>query len=262
MVTFKNLSRFYARAASGKYQLDVQQIRAAFIASESLREGVRAFRQERLAKIVSDEAPLAHLLAPARIILHVVPLAGFDPAGPRGGVDLTKTRPLPLFGGAYSYRYNFDGVLGYDITGDGQGRRYVQVFRNGTIEAVDASMLRDGPPARGIPSIAFEREILKAVADYLRELAAWGVPAPVLLMLSLVGVRHYGMATKQDFLRDATPIDRDSVIVPEVWLDQLPEDPTPETVAPIAREMLDVVWQAAGWPKSPSFDDAGSWRPS
>ena len=35
MVTFKGTSRFYSRTSNGKYQLDVSEIRAAFLLSES-----------------------------------------------------------------------------------------------------------------------------------------------------------------------------------------------------------------------------------
>ena len=34
MVTYKNLSRFYARTSGGKYQLDLHEIRAGFLAAD------------------------------------------------------------------------------------------------------------------------------------------------------------------------------------------------------------------------------------
>ncbi len=54
MITFKGGSRFYARNNAGKYPLDVDELRAAFIASDSLAEKMRAFRSDRIAKIIAD----------------------------------------------------------------------------------------------------------------------------------------------------------------------------------------------------------------
>ena len=44
MVAFKRWSRFYSRNSAGKYQLDVHELRSAFIASESVADRIRQFR--------------------------------------------------------------------------------------------------------------------------------------------------------------------------------------------------------------------------
>jgi len=58
MVTFNNLSRFFARTSAGKYQLDVGEIRASFLLSESQQNRMRHFREDRLGKIMADETPV------------------------------------------------------------------------------------------------------------------------------------------------------------------------------------------------------------
>ena len=55
MVTFKNSSKFYSRNSSGKFQLDVHEIRNAFLATDSQADRIRSFLQDRLAKIIADE---------------------------------------------------------------------------------------------------------------------------------------------------------------------------------------------------------------
>ncbi len=41
MVTFKGSSKFYSRNSAGKYQLDVSEIRSAFLLSETIAERIR-----------------------------------------------------------------------------------------------------------------------------------------------------------------------------------------------------------------------------
>ena len=58
MVTFGGSSRFYARNSNGKYRLDVDEIRSAFLLSDSIAERVRQFRLDRIAKMMADETPV------------------------------------------------------------------------------------------------------------------------------------------------------------------------------------------------------------
>jgi predicted HTH transcriptional regulator len=53
MVTFRNDSKFYTRNSRGKYQLDVSELRTAFLLSETTAERIRNFRAERLSMIVA-----------------------------------------------------------------------------------------------------------------------------------------------------------------------------------------------------------------
>ena len=76
MVTFKGTSRFFSRNSAGKYQLDVNEIRTAFLATDSQAERITRFRQDRLDKIVADETPVA-LSSPHGVVLHVIPIRPF-----------------------------------------------------------------------------------------------------------------------------------------------------------------------------------------
>lgn len=59
MVTFRGHSRFYTRSSMGKYPLDVTEIRAAFVGSESARTQLRSFRIERLGRLAAMTVPLS-----------------------------------------------------------------------------------------------------------------------------------------------------------------------------------------------------------
>jgi hypothetical protein len=73
MVTYKNYSRFYSRTSAGKYQLDVHEIRAGFVAAEVVIERLRRFRVERVARALALETPMPIASGP-KLILHALPV--------------------------------------------------------------------------------------------------------------------------------------------------------------------------------------------
>ena len=205
----------------------------------------------------------------ARIVLHVVPLAAFDAWGPEptSRFDLSTVRVPPLFAeGAGRQRYNFDGVLSYDVDRENNlCIGYTQVFRNGAIEGVDTFLLRserwDRKDANWIPNVTFDEGIVSTTRNYLAAIESWGLGGPVLVMLSLVGVRGYFMGVGSVLYRGTAEIDRDVVVVPEAWVEAVPPGCPLDEVARLIRGSLDVVWQAAGLPGSHNFTPEGKWQP-
>ena len=248
MVTFKGHSRFYSRNSAGKYPLDVTELRTAFALSETTSERIRDFRLERLARVVSGETP-APLKEGAKIVLHVIPLSAFEPGTKFDLKSLGShaIRVEPMNTTSWSHRFNFDGVLGYCP------HSYLQVFRNGIIEAVDALLLDDRRGQRTIPSIAYEEELLEALPRFLSIQKELGVDPPLFIMLTLLGVKGYAMTV--GFLgHDIHPIDRDTLMVPEVMIDRFDTSP-----AELMKPIFDAVWNATGFSRSMNYDENGKW---
>ncbi len=272
-VTYKNWSRFFSRNSAGKYQLDVGEIRAAFAVSEAFPERVRQFRLDRLARIVAGETPVeidssvrdylgdqsAVWEGSGRFVLHLFPASAAEPGA---NVDIVQAsehwRELePIAQGGNGYRYNFDGWLNFGPQGSRGGRTgYTQLFRNGAIEAVDASLLRPNGPTAGteIPPI-YEHRVIQAVKAYVGVLGTLGVTPPVFVMLTVLGARGYEItAESAKAWGGGVPIDRETLVVPEALLDDFTSD-----VALTLRPMFDAIWQAAGWPRSLNYNDDGKW---
>jgi len=55
MVTYNDSQRFYGRNSAGKYQLDIDELRASFNAWGAAAERIERFRADRLARIVAGE---------------------------------------------------------------------------------------------------------------------------------------------------------------------------------------------------------------
>lgn len=111
MVTYGGTSRFYSRHSTGKYQLDVQEIGQAFSEQRSLGEELRNWRAERVAKLLSDDGPMA-LSGPAKLLTHLIPTVALAGQQTAGFWPVPNVLRPSSFSGA-SWRYNADGFLVY-----------------------------------------------------------------------------------------------------------------------------------------------------
>jgi hypothetical protein len=143
---------------------------------------------------------------------------------------------------------------------------YSQLFRSGAIEGLEVTAL-DMKEWRKftryerpdfISFTAFENEVIKATANFLQVQKRLGVLPPIFIMLSLLGVKNFRVATgPQSFSSDA--IDRDSLILPDVLLDEFADAAVAVNQAStILTPVFDAVAQAEGLAGSFNYDFSGN----
>lgn len=255
MVTFKNDSKFFSRDSRGKHQLDVSELRSAFLLSETAVERIRNFRAERISNVIAGETPVLLDENAPKIVLHIVPFGAFEP-GARFNIDPLMNadkrgliEPLRLASGGFPpSQYNFDGLL------TAEQDTYVQVFRNGSIEAVDTSILNAAREKRFTRGLMYETNLLRAIRRYLDALEGLDVEPPLFVMVSFLGVKGYRILFNPDVFEDIYDhrIDRSNLIMPEVLIDSYDCNLT-EVMKPI----FDTIANAAKWPGSMMYDEAG-----
>lgn len=256
MVTYGNASRFYGRNSRGKYQLDVHELRAGFLTAATALDRARAFRAERVAKIIADQLPIS-LDGRPKVILHVVPLGG-GALDPRKVVDLSPPM-LPLHTSVHAERFNLDGLLRYSpAQPQPSAHTYLQVFRDGALESVSSSLV--WPDARGnfVRSVLVEGELISTLEQYRNGLAALEVAPPYVIMIALCGVRGYRILPPTDnrhWDSYRLPLDEDVILLPEVLLESVDS-----VLATSLQPVFDILWQAAGWDGCFNYDDAGNRR--
>lgn len=260
MVTYKNLSRFYSRTSAGKYQLDVHEIRAGFVSAETAFDRLRRFRVERVARALALETPVPVVAGP-KLILHVLPVDAVDEAWARVLAMRENQIPnaFPLIGGApATWRFNLDGFVLHTLKDDLSRQCYTQLFRDGGIEAFSGGALAFDARRGGFYPRGIEEAVIGAVDRYQRFLETAGTIPPLLVGLTLSGVKGWKILRGPDSFGDLdVVIDRDVVSPPEA----LASDPaTPADV--VLRPLFDFVWNGGGWPGSPNYRD-GRWvRPT
>ncbi|MGA2159651.1 MAG: ATP-binding protein [Dehalococcoidia bacterium] len=258
-VSFKGNDRFYSRGTNGKYPMDIGELRIAFNLSETIVEKIRNFKQDRLSRIFTNETPVTFLEG-AKIVLHLIPLISFNPAQSYDINKITSRREAmtPIYCSGWNSRYNLDGLLTYSASQREVSHSYVQLYRNGIIEAVEGGLLEPYDKKLIIPSVRYEQELITSLANYLNILNALNVDLPILVFLSVLGVKGYTMSdNKQRFGGyDKQIIDRDALLLQEVIVDNY------NTKAEIVlRPCFDSIWNACGFERSLNYNEAGKWAP-
>jgi hypothetical protein len=241
---------FYARSSTGKYALDIPQIRNLFSLSEVAIERLRNFRSDRISKILSGDTPISIDINP-KTVLHIVPLSMSNPSVKSDLAQFSR-EPEKLSAiktAGQSLRYNFDGIVTYST--ERESPEYTQIFHNGAIEAVWTGTLISRNIGRNIASLAFQENIIVAVRNFLNiESYYLGVEPPFYVMLTLIGVKGCTMIVNpRDFplgeIPYGNPIDRDPLVLPEIMIDSFSTD-----IIRATKSIFDALWNAAGWPES------------
>ena len=258
MIKFKNLSRFYSRTSRGKFQLDVREIRAAFLASESVAEKISAFRSERAGRILTGETPVP-LDASPKLVFHSLPIAGFaepEPMDMKGAQAVwpnSKVRPMGQPRQWGPPEFNFNGLL--SVGGIGEATvGYIQLFRNGTIEAVCARIT----PGQIVYGITFEQELMREAVTYLDLQHLLGHGPPLFIAITLIAAKGFTILPNEPSFHDnwgfTRQIEQDVLLAPEVLVQEHGAD-----FGRLLRPALDTIWQASGWPGSQGYDADGKW---
>lgn len=246
--------RFFSRTSQGKYPLDVVEIRSAFADGGQTEKRIKDFVNERIAKVIANETPVS-LNDGAQVLLHMIPLSAFREK--RDCFHLASKLQIRPMHADYGFtpRINLDGVLSFQNAGDEKAFGYTQVYRNGIIETIDSMLLNTN--AKLIPRSHVEKEIVKTFTEYLPMIDQLELDYPLVCILTLIGVRGFTFSLRpRAYLRDKHEIDRDVVIAPDVVLNERPAKP-----ASSLKPIFDAIWQAAGFPKSPNYNEKGEWAP-
>jgi hypothetical protein len=199
MVTFRGLSRFYARNSAGKYQLDVHEIRQAFLLSENITERIRNFRADRISQIDSGNTPVP-VGNDAKLILHSIPISSFQ-SGQLIDIPVTGATYHNFFAEQrFTSRYNLDGILlFFDRGGESIPTEYLQVLRQSQIEYVNGyilgSSLFDTSRTNRISMREVEEETIKIAKSILDYQKSMGVEPPIVISMSLLHVKDSYLTT-------------------------------------------------------------------
>lgn len=257
MVKRDGIRRFWGRSSAGKFELDVGDLRLAFERSASIPLRLEALRTDRLGKVLSDVTPVA-LFPGQRVVVHLAP---FSALSSEVSVDLGSLAGavegfLPTRLQRSEPRFNFDGiVVAPPMRSGGQTHAYLQIFRTGVLETVDALLISSSPDHGDvINALNLERTLTDFTRGYIRLIQHMASEFPVAVMITLVGVR--GFKVQKDWSENREdgrhPIDRDTLVLPRILVEDADTDLTA-----VLRPAFDVMWNAAGWPGSMTYDDPG-----
>ncbi|MFW9873965.1 MAG: helix-turn-helix domain-containing protein [Candidatus Thorarchaeota archaeon] len=256
-ISFKNSQKFYSRNSSGKYLMDIQELRSAFILSESITQKIKNFVERRLASIVSNESHI-QFNNKEIFVLHLVPLEAFSLGKTFEINNLAKKSYalMPLHSSNWNARFNIDGYLTFNVikTRKPFEKSYVQLYRNGIIEVAEDYLFqhyKENGKISIIPISEIETELMQKLPQYLKNLKEIKVDPPIYLSINIFGVKGFGHPSH---VHETYPIDRDHLNPASILIESYSAN-----LGELMKPMFDSLWNACGISKSPNYDEGGNW---
>ena len=240
--------QFWSRNSAGKYRLAVDELRSIITQSDTLTTKIREFRSERIGNLMAGETP-ATLKEGARTVLHMIPLNAFGGTHKYNVAELQRSSgdlvgvPGATIQAYYNhFRHNLDGVvtmLGYDESGM---KGYLQVFRNGILEAVEAESInhmQSKPCWHGQD----EKLLIESVARGLKLQQHLGVEPPVIVLVTLMNVKgFYIYRGRLRYGESPVRFSKETLALPDVLVDNLEA-----RALDVVRPILDSIWNTGGY---------------
>lgn len=254
----KTNQHVYVREGLRKRPLDVPELRALFVRTESQAQRVRDFRSDRLAKVLTGDTPTP-LKAGPQLVVHAIPT--------QAALGLVQVDPVPYSRGAaylpmigqragIAATLNFDGAYAVIPTRDENAAGYTQVFRQGYFEAVWVLSPYAGTRDPVLPGIAYEDYVNRFLGQVRGELDRLGLRWDMAVFLSLLGADKVVFAGPSDLGFGSTHyrFDRQSLLLPDVLI--------PAEVMPGRgmRPAYDLMCQSAGMEGSLNYGSDGEWK--
>ncbi|PZP26970.1 MAG: hypothetical protein DI603_23095 [Roseateles depolymerans] len=252
-------NHFHVREGVRNRPLDVPEVRAQFLRSESLGQKLRDFRSDRLAKIVTGQTPVK-LGANPKLVVHAISSQAAQGQVYINPVPYTRgSSRLPVLGTVpvSPVSLNLDGAFG-PITAAREVIGYAQQFRQGYFETVWELSVIEGVPKPALPGVWYEDLVNQFLGSVRGRLDENGVSWELVVFLSLVGADQALMVGDSDMGPGwgfaAKAFDRQDILLPEVVI---PADVKPGRGM---RPAYDLMFQAAGFVGSPNYGDDGEWK--
>jgi len=219
-ISYKNFNRFYSRSTNGIYELDIQELKSAFILSDAIGVKIKNFREKRISDIYANQLPIPFYPSP-KLVLHLIPLTAFN-FGKNYDFDISLYDIQPIKTSNFERRYNIDGLLTYGKFKKAERSfSYTQLFRNGIVEAVNSEVLWTKKGEKIITITYIEDALIETVPTYMNVYTKLKIDLPVFLFVTLVDVKGFTIPLEKSWGRNEPyPIDRDIVLIPEILIEK------------------------------------------
>ena len=245
--------------------MNFDQIRSAFDRTATLAERARKFIDDRFDAIGRRQTWKPFHAGPICVVAFV-PLAGM--AG-RVSVDiaaLNNSYNRFMFNDWHSVSrtMNIDGLVVYPAVKEGDvAVAYTQVYRNGAIVALrtGAALVSQSQIIPSSTVTAFYRD---AVVKFLAASNALSFTGPGVLRCAMVNVAgfKFGVGLINNMWgRNVADSDRDSLVLPDTWVDAIEGFETAEQADTLVRPMMDVLWQAFDLERCLEYSLSGNGAP-
>ena len=248
--------------------LSYEELRRSFDRNGMLLKMAQDFRKERLAKINNQKvwSPMSN---GPYCVMHWIPISTGTLFNTNDFNSEKIYEFISMKLGERTDKLNLDGMSsrhpGKDeiIREEGKQKRHfwnAQIFRSGAVEIAFALTFSieglEGDKRKWLYPNDFIGDLCRAMDGFKRGMLSFNVTFPVVVGLSMLRVRDYNLFDIGNSSRAShNPVaDRQHMILPEEWIENLQES---ENIEKVERSIFDTLWQSFGLPKCSCYDDNG-----
>jgi hypothetical protein len=249
MVILGGLRRFFIRVNASTQPMSTAQVRDAALRVDSLVDRTRRLLDERLALLRSNAEGKAFWA------VHLIPLLRET-----NRLDVTRDDVIsrlgqfhPLTSQAKQMRHCLEGCR-FDYTERDRGSTHCLMARDGWVEWYDERELAPRSGGRLYwPYECADQYMLTALDRGLSLYRDGPLFPPALVALTLENLLGHSLPTPR-LTFEPSPLPNGRLAPEPILITELPAD-----VKTFLRPMLDVIWNAAGQPRCPAYDDDGQY---
>ncbi len=254
-------TRWAVRADTHIVDMTYDQIRDAFDRTATLTDRARGFLDERLAAVISGTTGRKMRAGP-RCVVHLIPLASVARTVSIDVQQLYRSyEEFKFFDWtSASPTFTLDGVV-INPAGDAEDVAYTLIFRFGVMEAArfgGSLFTEDEDMKKAIPSYVVSGFIRDALIKFITAATKrWQIAGPAIAAAALLDIgdsRFFYQPPR--YFTQSSRSDRENLILPDVWIDQLSAVDNPDKVV---QPLLDTLWQSFNLERCMFYDAQGRW---
>lgn len=244
---------YWCRDSGGAHEMTPQEVADLARRSTSLMQQIEDFRKIRVDAIQRNDCPV-NLSTSQRMVFHFIPEVAFS--------DFEITQPsltyftqlMPILRDVdSSHEHNSDGVVTFDRNTKPAPSAYVQLYRNGIIEAVADDVTRFHPDDAKRQTRWFRHSLIPAVPsrikNYFELYGQLQVPPPVWFFMSFIGLDGSRVWCNDVLSSAGKPIKEKILITPGQEIQAFGVE-----IKSLIKPGFDKLWNAAGYPNCTALD--------
>ena len=247
---------FWGRNNSGKYQLDIGDIRRLFLQSKTIEEQFENFRLQRVMKLKSENFPFKYS-SNSVVSIHISSLSTLNNniqlSMSKSKNDFKDFNPINYDSsvGCYNAAYNnYDGCINLTYTSNNKICSYIQIFRNGFIEASCFGLFNNNNNI--IYGSKLEQDIRSNIKYYLDELLKLNINYPYFISISVLNTKGFILVKSIDsninnrnFHADFDKIFDNDILLPTIYVENNNDLNSKLNLC------FEVLWNSNGYSESP-----------
>lgn len=241
IVWFKKSGKFFKRINSNKIQLDVYDIKNAFLESDDILKQKRTMLVDRINEIRTLSF-IPNLDIDGSTLIHIIPINNKQ-------IDLKiikdslGTTLIPIGYSGWGTNFNYEGVLIADLY-TSPIQSYVQVMRNGGVEIYSSLFHYKNKEICTYSAIKLEHYFFEYIKKYFEACKKIDLTPPFIVYISIFDLERYNIIESNG----NHSIQRKQIILPPVVIEDFNIN-----IGKTFQPTFNILWQSFGYSESPDY---------